>query len=226
MIQVQFNDKKFFKDMMNFINYSEGFLEGIHKGKDVFLQGIANTAIDMFKNFVDQQARVDPGMYHHIYEWHQTGSPDSRLFDIEYSTIGGGLTFNGTLSQSQTVQNGSYVPFYNKAKIMESGTAVTIKPVKARVLAFNVDGEEVFTPNQVSVEHPGGTEVVGAFENIFDIFFKQHFTQSVLEMTGIKQYLQNSQAFKNNLRAAQTAGKAKGLEVGYNWITKAGETIV
>ncbi len=226
MIHVQFDDKTFFKEMMNVVGYSEGFLEGIQNGKEVFLQGIAKTAIDIFKNFVDQQARVDPEMYHHIYEWYEAGSPDSRLFDIEYSTIGGGLTFNGTLTQSSTVQKGSYVPFYNKARIMESGTPVTIKPTKARVLAFNVDGQEVFTPNQVSVEHPGGTKVVGAFENIFDLFFKQHFSQSVLEVTGIKQHLQNSQVFKNNLRAAKNAGKAKGLEVGYNWITKAGETIV
>jgi len=221
-INVQFNDKTFLKEMMNIVAYSEGYLEGIHKGKTVFLQEIAKDAIQMFKDFVDQNARIDPQMYHHIYEWYQVGSPDARLFDIEYSASNGGLTFNGTLSQSKTVQQGSYTPFYDKADVMEKGLPVLIKPVKSSILTFTINGEQVFTPNEVIVEHPGGTKVAGAFEHIFDMFFKQHFTQSVLESTGIKEYMQNSKLYKENLYAAKTGGKAKGIEIGYNWITKVG----
>jgi hypothetical protein len=226
MISIQFDDKIFTKEMLNIVEYSEGFLEGIQSGKQVFLNEIAKDAIEIFKDLVDQNARVDEQMYHHIYEWYQTGSPDARLFDIQYTTLGGGLTFNGVLSQSKTVQQGSYVPFYNKAEIMESGTPMVIRPVKAKVLAFEVDGEYIFTPNEVLVEHPGGTRVMGAFEYIFDLFFKQYFTQSVLEVTGIKQHLENSKTFKENLYAAKNGGRAKGFEVGYNWITKVGGTIV
>jgi hypothetical protein len=222
VISIKFDDKVFTKEMLNITEYSEGFLEGIQAGKQVFLNEIAKDAIEIFKELVDQQARVDEQMYHHIYEWYQTGSPDARLFDIQYTTLGGGLTFNGILSQSKTVQQGSYVPFYNKAEIMESGTPMVIRPVKTKVLAFEIDGESIFTPNEVLVEHPGGTRVMGAFEYIFDLFFKQHFTQSVLEATGIKQYLENSKTFKENLHAAKTGGRTKGFEVGYNWITKAG----
>jgi hypothetical protein len=226
VISIQFDDKIFTKEMLNIVEYSEGFLEGVQGGKQTFLNNIAKDAIEIFKELVDQNARVDEAMYHHIYEWYQTGSPDGRLFDIQYTSLGGGLTFNGLLSQSKTVQQGSYVPFYNKAEIMESGTPMIIRPVKAKVLAFQIDGEEVFTPNQVLVEHPGGNRVIGAFEHIFDLFFKQYFTQSVLEATGIKQHLENSKTFKENLHAAKTQGRAKGYEVGYNWITKVGGTLV
>ena len=226
MISIQFDDKIFTKEMLNIVEYSEGFLEGIQSGKELFLNNIAKDAIEIFKELVDQNARTDEQMYHHIYEWYQTGSPDARLFDVQYTTLGGGLTFNGILSQSKTVQQGSYVPFYNKAQIMESGTPVVIRPVRSKVLAFEVDVQEVFTPNEVLVQYPGGTRVMGAFEYIFDIFFKQHFTQSVLESTGIKQYLESSKTFKENLYAAKTGGRKKGFEVGYNWITKVGGVIV
>jgi hypothetical protein len=222
MISVIFDDKVFTKEMLNIVGYSEGFLEGVYKGKEVFVNEIAKDAIEIFKNFVDQNARADEQMYHHIYEWYQTGSPEARLFDIEYVANNGGLTFNGILSQSKTVQNGSYVPFYKKAEIMESGKPMLIKPIKAKVLAFEDKGEEVFTPNEVLVEHPGGTKVIGAFEHIFDLFFKQYFTQSVLESTGIKEYMQNSKVFKENLNIAKNQGRSKGLEIGYNWITKVG----
>jgi len=222
MISIQFDDKTFFKEMLNVTKYSEGFLEGVHAGKSQFSKSIARDAIQIFKDFVDQNARVDEQMYHHIYEWYQSGSPDARLFDVEYVESNGGLTFNGVLSQSKTLQNGSTTPFYNKAEIMENGIPVTIKPVKATVLSFNVGNEQVFTPNAVNIQNPGGTHQLHAFEHIFNLFFKEHFTQSVLELTGIREYLQNPKAYKNNFHSAKTGGKSKGEQVGYNWIANAG----
>jgi hypothetical protein len=222
MISIQFDDKTFFKEMLNVANYSEGFLEGIEDGKSEFAKSIGRDAIEIFKDFVDQNARVDERMYHHIYEWYQTGSPEARLFDVEYVEYDGGLTFNGRLSQSKTLQSGSTTPFYNKAEIMENGIPVTIKPTRAKVLSFNIEGEQVFTPNAVDIQNPGGTHQLHAFEHIFDLFFKQHFTQSVLELTGIKQYLENPKVYKNNLQSAKTGGKSKGQQVGYNWIVNAG----
>ena len=60
-------------------------------------------------------------------------------------------------------------------------------------------------------------------KNIFRIFFTEHFKQSVLEITGIRQYLMNPIDFKMNFGSAKTQGKTKGVQVGYNWITKAGD---
>ena len=109
---------------------------------------------------------------------------------------------------------------------MERGIPITIKPVNASVLSFNIGGEQIFTPNQVTIENPGGVHVMGSFERIFDMFFKQHFKQSVLDMTGITKYLSNAKPYKDNIRSAKTGGKAKGIQVGYNWIAKAGDLSV
>jgi len=223
MISSTINDREFFKDMNNIIGYMNGFVEGAEIGKDKFLNSLAKNGIQIFKEFVDQQARVDPKMYHHIYEWYQTGAASGRLFDIDYSIENSGLTFNGTLSQSASIKSGSNVPFYDKARIMENGISVTIKPKTAKALKFNNGADDIFVSGQVTVENPGGIAVVGAFENIFELFFTQHFRQSVLELTGIKKYLESSRDFKDNFRYAKTQGKQKGINVGYNWITRAGD---
>jgi hypothetical protein len=226
MISIKFDDRIFFKDLMNITGYSEGFLKGAELGKEKLAHSLASNAVEIFKDFVDQQARVDKQMYHHIYEWYQVGNPGARLFDINYVVRDGGISFNGTFTQSISVSNGSNQPFYDKAKIMERGLPVTISPVNASVLTFNVDGQQVFTPNPITIEHPGGTHVMGSFERLFDLFFKEHFKQSVLDLTGITQYLSNAKAYKDNFKAGKTGGKAKGVEVGYNWITKAGDLSV
>jgi hypothetical protein len=226
VISIRFDDRIFLKDLSNIMGYSEGFLIGAELGKDKLAQSIAKNGVEMFKEFVDQNARVDNQLYHHIYEWYQAGSPEARLFDINYTIRDGGISFNGTFSQSRSVSKNSTVPFYNKAEIMERGLPITIKPVNASVLSFNVDGEQVFTPNQVTIENPGGSHVMGSFERIFDLFFKQHFKQSVLDMTGITRYLSNAKAYKDNLKSGKLGGKARGVEVGYNWITKAGDLSV
>jgi hypothetical protein len=226
MIAIKFDDKKFFKDLTNIANYSTGFLEGVHAGKEEFAKSIAKNGVEIFKQFVDQQARVDEKMYHHIYEWYQAGNPGARLFDVEYITRDGGISFNGTFSQSRSVSDNSNTPFYNKAQIMERGLPITISPKNSSVLAFEIDGEKVFTPNPVTVQHPGGTHVMGSFERIFDIFFREHFKQSVLDVTGITKHLSTAKPYRDNLAAGKTGGKAKGVQVGYNWIAKAGDLSV
>jgi hypothetical protein len=222
MINMTFQDTNFFKDMNNVMQYSEGYLEGIHKGKTNFLKQIGEDTIKLMKQFIDQQARADHQMYHHIYEWYQTGNPEARLYEILFEVNGGGLSLNGELTQSKSIQDGSHTPFYNKARIMEEGIPVRIKPKRASVLAFTVGDQKVFTKNEVLVNDPGGTHVVGSFENIFKLFIEQHFRQSVLESTGIAEYLRTSNAYKNNLQSGKTGGKSVGIDVGYNWITRAG----
>lgn len=222
MITIQFDDKTFFKDMVNILGYSEGFLDGAKKAEPALLNSIGKEAIQISKDFIDQQARIDPNMYHHIYEWYMEGSATGRLFDIEYIAKDGGLTFFGTLQQSKSIKDGSTTPFYSKASIMEKGISVTINPRNKKVLRFNDGTEEIFVSGSVVVKNPGGTRTIGSFERIFDTFFKEHFRQSVLDMTGISKYLSNAKPFSDNIRSAKSGGKTKGIEVGYNWIANAG----
>jgi hypothetical protein len=220
MISVKINDKHLMRDLNNIINYSFGFLEGINKGKKVFLDNLGKDITEMVKEFVDSSARVNPSRLHHIYEWYQTGSPEARLFDINYTVSNLGLSFKSTLSQSRTIKNGSTTPFYDKARIMEEGMPVTIAPVKAKVLNFEIDGEEVFTKGPVVVDNPGG-DTQGGFESVVDQFFNQYFSQAFLRKSGALSELENVQIYKNNFAAGSRQGRGKGIETGYRWIVNA-----
>ena len=220
MISIKINDKDLMRDMNNIINYSFGFLEGIQKGKRTFLDNLGKDITELVKEYIDSSARVNPSRLHHVYEWYQNGSPDARLFDINYTVSNLGLSFKSTFSQSRTIKDGSRTPFYDKARIMEDGIPVTISPVKAKVLSFEIDGEQVFTKGPVVVENPGG-DSQGGFESVVDQFFTQYFTQAFLRKSGALSELENVQIYKNNFAAGSKQGRGKGIETGYRWIVNA-----
>ena len=217
-----FNSNQFKKDMNNIVNYSVGFLEGVQRGKTVFLKTLGMETVEIMKEFIDSNARVNPQMLHHVYEWTMTGSPDARLYDISYTTSNLGLSFRSSFSQSTSIKDGSRTPFYDKARIMEYGIPVTIRPKVAQVLAFDDNGETVFTRGPVEILNPGGTEVEGGFEKVFDMFFNKYFSQAFLRTSGVARYLENPQVYKKDMPAGKRMGKAKGLATGYRWIANAG----
>ena len=217
-----FNSNQFKKDMNNIVNYSLGFLEGVQRGKTVFLKTLGMETVEVMKEFIDSNARVNPEMLHHIYEWNLTGSPEARLYDISYTVSNLGLSFKSSFSQSRSIKDGSRTPFYDKARIMENGIPVTIRPRAAQVLAFDDNGETVFTRGPVEVLNPGGTEVEGGFEKTFDMFFNRYFSQAFLRTSGIARYLENPQVYKKNMPEGKRVGKAKGISTGYRWIANAG----
>ena len=217
-----YDTRQFMKDMDNIINYSIVFLDGVKLGKREMLSNIGRGTVESMKQFIDSMARVDNDMLHHVYEWNQVGSPSARLFNIEYTVSNLGLSIKSTFSQSTTVQAGSKTPFYDKARIMENGIPVTIKPVRAEVLSFNDDGEQVFTKKPITVMNPGGQPTTRGFEQAFDNFMNQYFRQSFLNSSGIIEYLQNPVAYKNNLASGKRLGKTKGYSTGYRWIANTG----
>jgi hypothetical protein len=217
-----FNSSQFKKEMNNIVNYSIGFLDGVQRGKTVFLKTLGMETVELMKEFIDSNARVNPEMLHHIYEWNQTGSPNARLYDISYTTSNLGLSFGSSFSQSASIKDGSRTPFYDKARIMEKGIPVTIRPKAAQVLAFEENGEMVFTRNEVRIDNPGGTEVQGGFEKVFDMFFNKYFSQAFLRVSGVAQYLENPQLYKKNFQAGKKMGRSKGVSTGYRWIANAG----
>ena len=222
MITIKLNQTKFISDMNNIVNYSLGFLDGVKKGKRVFLGNLGVGIKKMLETFIDSNARSNPQMLHHVYEWSRTGSPEARLFDINYTVSNVGLSFYSSFKQSNTIKEGSSVPFYNKAKIMEDGVPVTITPKKSSVLVFEDNGETVFTKNPVEVTNPGGPQVQGSFEKIVNIFFSRYFTQAFLRSSGVYKYLNNPEIYKKNLQKGRAGGKTVGVSTGYSWIVNAG----
>jgi hypothetical protein len=216
------NDKMFKKDMKNIIEYSVGFLEGAQAGKTQFLNNMGKLTTEILEEYIDSNARVNPKALHHIYEWYKVGSPDARLYNINYTISNLGLSFVSTMKQSTSIKDGSSVPFYNKAKIMEEGTPVTIKPNKASVLVFEDGGDTIFTKGKVTITNPGGSQVEGSFERVVNTFFNKYFTQAFLKTSGIQQYLSNPVVYSKNLKSGKSSGRSKGMQVGYRWIANAG----
>lgn len=220
-MRVSLNSKKFEKQMNNLIDYSIGFLDGAKFGKQMFFDSLGKGVIESLALYIDSSARSNPSALHHIYEWYQTGSPAARLFDLNYTALSSGLSVNSTFKQSHTVQKNSTVPFYNKARVMENGITVKIKPKKSGVLAFEVGGETVFTKKEVVVQNPGGQNVVGSFQKTFDEFFKFYFTQAFLRSSGLIDYLENPKIYKTNVKDGVRNGRSKGVSTGFKWITEA-----
>lgn len=225
MISIKLDSNKLVADLNNIAQYSFGFLDGVKKGKNIFFNNIGSFTKELLENYIDANARTNPEMLHHVYEWHRTGSPDARLFDINYTVGSAGLSFYSNFRQSTSIKNGSSVPFYNKAKIIEEGIPVTIKPKRAQVLAFEDNGEQVFTKGPVDVSNPGGARAQGGFQKTLNIFFTRYFTQAFLKSSGIKDYLKNPVVYKKNLPSGKRSGRAAGVSTGYAWITKAGYKI-
>ena len=219
------NDKMFFKQMNNLVQYGIGFVEGAQQGKQQLLRQLGPEVRTLLEQYIDANARMNPQALHHVYEWYQTGNPAGRLFEIEYIVTGLGLSFQSTFRQSTSVKNGSNVPFYNKANIMEAGVSVTIKPKSSGVLAFEDEGETVFTRKPVNVANPGGTDTTGAYSEVFREFFYRYLSQSFLDVTGLRKHLGTPLAFKNNLAAGIAGGKTVGVRVGKQWIA-AKESVV
>lgn len=218
MITARFDTTRFNKEMKNILGYSIGFLEGAQKGKTRLLDNLGRETIEILKQYIDANARVNPQALHHVYEWHKTGSPAARLFDIDYTVSNLGLSLKSTFRQSTSIKEGSNVPFYDKARIMENGIPVVISPRRAQVLAFEENGEKVFSKTPIRVSNPGGPESNGAYERAFDSFFRQYFSQSFLKSSGVLGYLGQSKAYKKNIGAGKVGGRSVGISAGYRWI--------
>lgn len=221
MITMKFDSRSFQREMKNLIDYSVGFIDGVQIGKKEFLNSLGPVVTEQASQFIDANARLDYDSLHHVYEWSQTGSSQSRLFDIKFTVSNLGLSFMSEFRQSVSVKNGSTVPFYDKAKIMEEGSPVTIRPRTAETLRFEVGGEVVYTKKPVVVTNPGGN-TKGQFANVFDMFFGQYFSQSFLRSSGLAQYFENPQVYKKNLASGKKGGRSVGLATGSRWVANAG----
>lgn len=222
MISASFDDKVFMKEMKNILDFAAGYIEGAQRAKPTMMKNIGYKIKEVLYAYIDSTARMEPQRLHHVYEWYKVGSPDARLYDLNCTVSGAGLTVSYTFSQSKSVHGGSNVPFYNKATIMENGTPITITPKNAQVLVFDQDGKTIFTKQPVHISEPGGPAVHGAFAETLKVFFNSYLTQAFLEVTGIRSQLQDQSDFKNAFPSSKVGGYYLGLVTGEKWISKVG----
>lgn len=220
-MRIRLNTLTFEKQLDNLVDYSLGFLEGAESGKKIFLDNLGKGTVEALKLYIDAMARSNPQSLHHVYEWYKTGNRDGRLFDVQYRVSNIGLSIDSNFRQSSSIQSGSYEPFYNKAKIMENGVPVVIRPKGNNPLVFQDNGVTVFTKKTIVNQFPGGKEVQGSYEKTFDTFITKYFAQSFLTSTGLYDYLSNPQIYKKNFNAGIKIGKSVGQSTGFRWITNA-----
>ena len=224
-MKLSIDTKDFAKSINNLLDYSSGYIQGAQEASGDLLQGIGRSSIEIFKEYIDSSARANPAALQHVYEWYMNGSPNARLFDINYQISGKGLSFSYQFRQSTSIQNGSKTPFYDKARIMEEGIPVTIVPKESKVLSFNVDGEQVFTKQPIKVSNPGGIQAEGAFSQALDAFIKLYFSQAFLNSSGIQKHLKDHSEYRSNIRSKNNLSASLGKSVGHKWMIKTGELI-
>lgn len=191
MISAKFDTKDFSSKMINLDQYSKGFLNGININRINFNNQLAMLTKEALEKFIDARARADESSLHHVYEWNMAGNPSGRLFQIEYQAGVNVINFFGNFLPSSSVSDSSDEPFVDKATIMENQIQIQIEPRMDSVLAFEDNGEQIFSMNSITIDNPGGDAVSGSFGRAIEDFFNVYFTTTFLTQSGILQNLQN-----------------------------------
>lgn len=200
--------------LKNTAQYCEGFIAGGEEGLDPLLMRIGAVVEEALGKWMDSMAAGNHAALHHVYEWYQTGSAGARLFEYNYTVGGGTIVFSGETQSSSSLPNRSSVPFYNKADVMESGGSVTVSPINVEYLHWN----DVYTPNDVFIAHPGGAGTVGSWKRFTDLFFNTVLPQSLL--AAMLADLGTADEFLASFAAgAMGGGFGAGRAAGYKWIT-------
>jgi len=201
------------RKLNNAVEYSTGFVMAIEQERLAFNMKLGEVIKQMLEKYVDSQASLSPERLHHVYEWGQAGDPSARLFDFNMVATATHITLHSTFRQSQSASPSGGAPFADKATVMESGASITITPKDSGVIAFDVDGETIFTSSEVFVEHPGGPEVAGAFKATIEGFLVGYVKPEVI--LPIFRSMSTAREFKQYFPAGVNGG-------GFNTGQKAG----
>lgn len=127
---------------------------------------------ERFDNYMSVIAPAAPGQFHHVYDWDRIGVPQYQLWKNVLRGRGNeryaSFEFRASV-RPVPFPEGAKKPFRRKhrfvykAMIMEYNIGVTIRPKRAKMLAFPVDDRVIFTKGPVFVENPGGAATTGAF---------------------------------------------------------------
>ena len=220
MLSVKLDTRAFSKTMKNTISYSLGFMEGVQSDRLSFNRLLGEYTKEALGKYIDAKARGNPEELHHVYEVGADGSDNGRLFNFNVAATKANIMFNGYFLPSSGIPNNGGYPFIDKANVMEDGISITITPKRSKVLVFDVDGETVFTPNAITIDHPGGDQVAGSFGRTVDEFFLNYFTNAML-MPLIAD-LQRADEFTRNFAAGARGGRSVGIRAGRSYLNMIG----
>lgn len=212
MLSVSFDTKQLNNIFTNVSAYSKGFLDGIGMERITFNRVLGGFTAEALANFIDARARMEPESLHHVYEPSMVGRQSARLFDFNVNATTNTISITGKFLPSRGTPKNGGTPFTNKAEIMENGIAISISPRGTGVLAFEDEGEQVFTTETVVIEHPGGDSVAGAFGRTVSDFFDKYFTVTILKP--LLDDLASPEEFSRNFSQGAKSGRSIGVRAG------------
>jgi hypothetical protein len=223
MIRTRIDSKEINHKLGNAVSFSYGFLEGIDLNQILFNQRLGEYTVDALGMYIDAMARGNPDALHHVYEWGAVGQEGGRLFTLKSKASKRVIHFEGKFLQSRTTADNATEPFSDKANVMENAIAVTITPKNSSVLAFEDDGEMVFTRNAIHIEHPGGDAVAGSFGRTVDDFFTNYFTNHLLKpfIGELSKAGEFAQYFPQGVKG----GRPVGIKAGIAYLNSAGAAL-
>lgn len=206
---IQFDITELMKTLNNTVAYTEGYLSEIQRRRQTWNGVLGQHIVKLLEEYIDALASTSPETLHHVYEWGGVGDPGARLFRLSSRATHDSIFITGDFLASSSTSPTGTEPFVDKATVMESGISVTITPKNGEVLVFEDDGETVFTPGPVYVEHPGGEEVAGSFKSAIEGFLNGYVSAQILrpllnDMSLSKEW---KQLFKSGTKAGYRAGQ-------------------
>lgn len=221
MYSIAFDSKKAMKVLNNVVKYSDGFILESQAQEKTVASKLASTSINEFYDFLDQLARTNPGILHHVYEWGQVGNPEGRLYELKKILSGSNkVGIDADFLPSDSIPDGSNQPFYDKAEIMEDGITVVVNEVEAQALFFEIDGQEFFRTGPIVIENPGGEAVRGSFLRSFEEFYNVYFDQVYLRAIRFYDHFSESRQYEVNFPTAANSSNAEsiGRKTALSWI--------
>ena len=220
MYSVRVDGKEARKVLNNLVEYSDGFITETKAKESTITQRLTDMSIDQFYTYLDQLARVNPGMLHHVYEWGMVGDPSGRLYELKRKLSKSTGIVTADFIESQVPTQNSDQVFYDKATIMEEGITVIVNEVEAEALFFEVDGVEYFRTGPIVIENPGGPDVRGSFVEQFEQFYNVYFDEVYLRAIRFYQYFMDAKPYEQNFKAAMKSGNARGIgkKTALSWV--------
>lgn len=220
MVSARIDAKDAMKVLNNVVEYSDGFIKQSKASESTVTKRLANISISGFYEYLDQLARVNPGMLHHVYEWGRVGDPNSRLFELKAALSKNNALITSDFLTSEVPSNTSNEPFYEKARVMEEGIPIVIEEVQAQALFFEVDGIEYFRTGPIVIENPGGPEVRGSFVQQFEEFYNVYLDKVYLSAIRFYQYFMDAKEYEVNFNGAMRSNNANaiGRSTALAWI--------
>lgn len=223
LLRVRINDKDLNRKLKNIVRYSNGFVDGIEINQIILMNRIAEYVVDALGKYIDSQARMNPAALHHVYEWNATGNEGARLFKLNGAATKTIITIMGSFLQSSSVSDTATEPFTDKANIMENAIGITISPNDSDFLAFEADGEMVFTMNDIYIANPGGDAVAGSFGRTVEQFFNTYLTRMLL--SPFLKELSTAEEFVQYFGQGANSGYPVGVKAGQRYLDSAGVII-